>query len=100
MWSRSRGTSSIFYCLTQEHAIPRIGYHIDPFGHSATQAQIFADIGMDAFVINRIDFADKDKRIDVRLSVISKEYLLLSKWNTEGVGLCRSLFSGNFELRK
>lgn len=33
--------------------VPRIGYHIDPFGHSATMATLFADMGMDAFGLKK-----------------------------------------------
>ena len=35
---------------------PTIGWHIDPFGHSATQASLFAQIGFDAFFFARIDY--------------------------------------------
>eukprot|EP00743_Colponemidia_sp_Colp-15_P004427 GILK01004773.1.p1 GENE.GILK01004773.1~~GILK01004773.1.p1 ORF type:complete len:997 (+),score=226.35 GILK01004773.1:428-2992(+) len=42
---------------------PRIGWHIDPFGHSSTQASFFAQMGFDAFIINRLDYEDKEKRL-------------------------------------
>ncbi|KAK8799640.1 hypothetical protein WA158_006188 [Blastocystis sp. Blastoise] len=41
---------------------PTVGWHIDPFGHSSGLAQLFADIGLDAFGINRIHYQDKDQR--------------------------------------
>ena len=41
---------------------PTVGWHIDPFGHSSGLAQLFADIGFDAFGINRIHYQDKDNR--------------------------------------
>eukprot|EP01116_Phalansterium_solitarium_P022225 TRINITY_DN7261_c0_g3_i1.p1 TRINITY_DN7261_c0_g3~~TRINITY_DN7261_c0_g3_i1.p1 ORF type:complete len:972 (-),score=316.52 TRINITY_DN7261_c0_g3_i1:78-2993(-) len=37
---------------------PRIGWHIDPFGHSASQPALFALMGFDAFFIMRIDHQD------------------------------------------
>ena len=36
--------------------VPRIGYHIDPFGHAASIPLLFSALGYDAFVGNRIDF--------------------------------------------
>jgi len=41
-----------------------IGWHLDPFGHSSTQANIFAEMGFDAFFFARIDYQDKDKRLN------------------------------------
>jgi lysosomal alpha-mannosidase len=38
--------------------VPRIGWHIDPFGHSKTQAALFAHMGFDAFFFARIDYQD------------------------------------------
>jgi len=43
--------------------VPRIGWHIDPFGHSAEQASMFASMGFDAFFFARIDYDDKIKRL-------------------------------------
>lgn len=42
---------------------PRVGWHIDPFGHTATQASLFADMGFDSFVFWRIDYQDHDQRL-------------------------------------
>ncbi|EFA84943.1 alpha-mannosidase [Heterostelium album PN500] len=42
---------------------PKIGWHIDPFGHSNTQATIFGNIGFDAFIIGRMDYQDIDTRL-------------------------------------
>lgn len=41
---------------------PRIGWHIDPFGHSSAQAALFAKMGFDAFYFGRIDYQDKANR--------------------------------------
>ena len=35
---------------------PRIGWHIDPFGHSNANPRLFAEMGMDAWVFSRLDF--------------------------------------------
>lgn len=43
---------------------PRIGWQIDPFGHSNTNARFFSEMGFDAFFFARIDYADKEKRMD------------------------------------
>ncbi|KAB7496291.1 Lysosomal alpha-mannosidase, partial [Armadillidium nasatum] len=45
-------------------AFPRIGWQIDPFGHSSEQASLFAQMGMDAQFFARLDFRDKENRWD------------------------------------
>jgi alpha-mannosidase len=43
--------------------VPRIGWQIDPFGHSAVQAYLLgAEVGFDAFYFFRIDYQDHDTR--------------------------------------
>jgi len=42
---------------------PRIGWQIDPFGHSNANARLFAEMGFDAVFFARIDFQDKQKRL-------------------------------------
>lgn len=42
---------------------PRIAWHLDPFGHTSTQAALLsAAAGMDAFYFARIDYQDRDQR--------------------------------------
>jgi hypothetical protein len=41
---------------------PRIGWQVDPFGHSNTNARIFAEMGFDAWFFGRIDYQDKLNR--------------------------------------
>eukprot|EP00347_Sterkiella_histriomuscorum_P016349 403353533 len=43
---------------------PRIGWQIDPFGHSATNARLFAEMGFDAMFTSRIDFQERAKRVE------------------------------------
>jgi len=42
---------------------PRVGWHIDPFGHSSANQRLFAEMGLDAFIVARLDFQDKQKRL-------------------------------------
>lgn len=42
---------------------PRIGWQIDPFGHSREQASIFAQMGFDGLFFARLDHEDKAKRL-------------------------------------
>ena len=42
---------------------PRVGWHIDPFGHSNGNPRLFAEMGMDAWFFARIDYQDKEKRL-------------------------------------
>ncbi|KAK6153871.1 hypothetical protein DH2020_013510 [Rehmannia glutinosa] len=47
------------------NVIPRIGWQIDPFGHSAVQAYLLgAEVGFDALYFARIDYQDRAKRRD------------------------------------
>ena len=45
-------------------ARPRIAWHIDPFGHSSEQASLFAQMSFDGFFFGRIDYADKNLRLE------------------------------------
>ncbi len=43
--------------------VPRIGWQLDPFGHSATQGYLMGvDLGFDAMVLGRSDHVDLSKR--------------------------------------
>lgn len=42
---------------------PRIGWHIDPFGHSSANPRLFADMGFDAWFFSRLDYQDKERRL-------------------------------------
>ena len=44
-------------------ARPRVAWHIDPFGHSKEQANLFAEMGFDGFFFARLDYDDKNKRL-------------------------------------
>jgi hypothetical protein len=42
---------------------PRIGWHIDPFGHSSANPRLFADMGFEGWFFARLDHADRDERL-------------------------------------
>lgn len=46
-----------------DYARPRIGWHIDPFGHSNANPRLFAEMGLEAWFFARIDFEDKAERM-------------------------------------
>lgn len=56
----------------QFNKVPRAGWQIDPFGHSAVQAYLLgAELGFDSLHFARIDYQDRAKRkVDKSLEVI------------------------------
>ena len=61
----------IDFILKEFGVKPNIGWQIDPFGHSATNARIFAEMGFDAFFSARMDFGDKaQQRADHSMEAI------------------------------
>ena len=42
-----------------EWARPRVGWHIDTFGHSNGNPRLFAEMGFDAWFFARLDYEDK-----------------------------------------
>jgi lysosomal alpha-mannosidase len=42
---------------------PRIGWQIDPFGHSSANARLSAEMGFDAWFFARLDYQDKERRL-------------------------------------
>ncbi len=43
--------------------VPDVAWHIDPFGHQASSATMFSQMGFQSFFFARIDYQDKDKRM-------------------------------------
>lgn len=50
------------FLLKEFGTVPTIGWQIDPFGHSATQASLYALMGMNAWFFGRIDYQDRAVR--------------------------------------
>ncbi|XP_065910012.1 lysosomal alpha-mannosidase-like [Dysidea avara] len=66
---------------------PRIGWHIDPFGHSAEQASLFGMMGFDGFFFGRIDYDDKKLRL--------KDKQMEMVWRgSESLGQQTEIFTG------
>ncbi|XP_026462046.1 lysosomal alpha-mannosidase-like isoform X2 [Ctenocephalides felis] len=70
-----------------ECARPRVGWQIDPFGHSREQASIFAQLGFDGMFLGRLDYQDKMRRLE------QKEPEML--WHaSDNLGEAGDLFTG------
>lgn len=69
---------------------PRIGWQIDPFGHSAVQAYLLgAEIGFDSLFFGRIDYQDRTKRkYEKSLEVVW--------WGSKSLGASAQIFAGAF----
>ncbi|KAL6143040.1 hypothetical protein ACLB2K_053739 [Fragaria x ananassa] len=69
---------------------PRIGWQIDPFGHSAVQAYLLgAEVGFDSLFFGRIDYQDREKRKNEK----SLEFV----WRgSKSLGSSAEIFSGAF----
>lgn len=59
---------------------PRVGWQIDPFGHSNANARLFAEMGFDAFFFARLDYQEKEKRLDNK----TMEWVWRPMWETLG----------------
>ncbi|KAL6494430.1 hypothetical protein OROGR_031230 [Orobanche gracilis] len=73
------------------NVVPRIGWQIDPFGHSAVQAYLLgAEVGFDALYFARIDYQDRAKR--------KNEKKLEVVWQgSKSRGSSSQIFSGAFK---
>ncbi|XP_027356605.1 probable alpha-mannosidase At5g13980 isoform X1 [Abrus precatorius] len=77
--------------LKEEFGVtPRIGWQIDPFGHSAVQAYLLgAEVGFDSLFFARIDYQDRAKR--------KNEKTLEVVWRgSKSLGSSSQIFSGAF----
>ncbi|KAH7577124.1 hypothetical protein JRO89_XS01G0209000 [Xanthoceras sorbifolium] len=70
--------------------LPRVGWQIDPFGHSAVQAYLLgAELGFDSLFFARIDYQDRAKRL--------KERTLEVVWRgSKSLGSSSQIFTGIF----
>ncbi|XP_065289713.1 lysosomal alpha-mannosidase-like [Dermacentor albipictus] len=67
--------------------VPRIGWQIDPFGHSREYASLLAQMGMDGYFFGRIDYQDfRARKKDHRLEFI---------WSaSDNLGKAANIFTG------
>ncbi|WAQ95189.1 MA2B1-like protein, partial [Mya arenaria] len=77
-WCMNDEASTHYNAMIDQHALgfeflrqnfgecgrPRIGWQIDPFGHSREQASMFAQFGFDGLFFGRLDYQDKDHRLN------------------------------------
>uniref|UniRef100_A0A2P2KS65 Alpha-mannosidase n=1 Tax=Rhizophora mucronata TaxID=61149 RepID=A0A2P2KS65_RHIMU len=69
---------------------PRIGWQIDPFGHSAVQAYLLgAEVGFDSLFFSRIDYQDRAKRK-------SEKSLEVIWQGSKSLGQSSQIFAGAF----
>ena len=73
-------------------ARPRVAWQIDPFGHSSTQASLFADMGYDGLYFARADYEDKALRIN------ESRAELVWRGSPRNRGAESDLFTGMFYL--
>ncbi|KAK9003932.1 hypothetical protein V6N11_001751 [Hibiscus sabdariffa] len=78
------------YIKDEFDQIPRVGWQIDPFGHSAVQAYLLgAELGFDSLFFARIDYQDRAKRL--------KEKTLEVVWQgSKSLGSSSQIFTGIF----
>uniref|UniRef100_A0A0B7AW15 Alpha-mannosidase n=1 Tax=Arion vulgaris TaxID=1028688 RepID=A0A0B7AW15_9EUPU len=69
-------------------ARPKIGWQIDPFGHSREHASLFAQFGFDGLFFGRLDYQDKAKRQN------QKTMEFVWKGSPNNIGEQASLFTG------
>jgi alpha-mannosidase len=51
------------FLLKELNYRPRVGWQIDPFGHSNTHSWLSSEVGFDALFFGRIDYQDRAKRM-------------------------------------
>lgn len=73
-----------------EGAVPRVGWQVDPFGHSSTQAALSVLYAFDAQFFGRADFQDMERRAGQR------EMEVLWRGARSPSPLSTDLFTGNF----
>ncbi|KAF3623492.1 Alpha-mannosidase [Capsicum annuum] len=83
------------YIKQQFNIAPRIGWQIDPFGHSAVQAYLLGtEVGFDSLFFGRIDYQDREKRkIEKSLEVIWRG----SKSHSSSTQIFAGAFPQNYE---
>ncbi|KAK7483766.1 hypothetical protein BaRGS_00024982, partial [Batillaria attramentaria] len=79
-WCMNDEATTLYSAIIDQHALgfdflrqnfghcgrPRIGWQIDPFGHSREQASLFAQFGFDSLFFGRLDYQDKLNRMKTK----------------------------------
>ncbi|KAI5712164.1 hypothetical protein M8J75_006364 [Diaphorina citri] len=72
-------------------ARPRVGWQIDPFGHSREQASLFSQMGYDGFMFGRQDYQDKRTKGNIFTHALYNTYSAPS-------GFCFDILCGEAPL--
>ncbi|CAD7086199.1 unnamed protein product [Hermetia illucens] len=70
-----------------ECARPRVGWQIDPFGHSREMASLFAQMGFDGMFFARLDYEEKSERLTNKTAEMIWE-------GSDSLGSSSDLFTG------
>ncbi|VAH36412.1 unnamed protein product [Triticum turgidum subsp. durum] len=91
----SSGQLEFIFIKEEFGQIPRIGWQIDPFGHSAVQAYLLgAQVGFDALYFSRIDYQDHKRRKGTKeLEVVWRS----SKTFGSSADIFTGIFPGGYE---
>lgn len=54
------------FLLEEFGVTPKVGFQVDPFGHSTASQRLYADMGLDAVFFARAHVYDKQRRIDTK----------------------------------
>ncbi|CRK93801.1 CLUMA_CG007329, isoform A [Clunio marinus] len=71
---------------------PKVGWQIDPFGHSREQASLFARMGFDGLFIGRLDYQDKLNRLTSKTA----EMIWKSSANLDDTDLFTGVLYNNY----
>jgi hypothetical protein len=69
------------FLLKELGYVPTVGWSIDPFGHSAANADLYAKMGINSIFFARIDYQDKQQRLNEK----TLEMIWTPKTSTGGV---------------
>ncbi|XP_064609244.1 lysosomal alpha-mannosidase-like [Liolophura sinensis] len=100
-WSMNDEASTHYNAIIDQHTLgfrflretfgecarPRVAWQIDPFGHSREQASLFAQMGYDGLFFGRLDYQDKDYRVNASTMEMVWE-------GSDDLGISSSLFTG------
>lgn len=68
------------FVLREFGVTPKVGWQLDPFGHSSTSARLYAEMGLDGLIFARLDAQEKGQRMMKK----SLEYIWRPSFDTLG----------------